>query len=114
VVVYHPKPSKANVDKGGSGFRYGLRWRLGPELPVHDPMATRRLTRLTESLLDGHGLIAMRVEHSRGRVPVGRCSLRLQIASRHRKEAIQAMEVFIDRLKQDVPIWKKAVFTEVE
>ena len=81
---------------------------------VYEPMATRQLTQLAESLIQQHGLMAMRVEHSRGRVPVGRCSFRLQIASKHRKEAIQAMDVFIDRLKQDVPIWKKAVLAEVE
>lgn len=79
---------------------------------VYDPMATGQLTQLAESLREQHGLIAMRVEHSRGRVPVGQCSFRLQIASKHRKEAIQAMDVFIDRMKQDVPIWKKAVFAE--
>jgi molybdopterin synthase catalytic subunit len=81
---------------------------------VYDPMATRQLTQLARSLLGQHGLIAIRVEHSRGRVPVGRCSFRLQIASKHRKEAIRAMDAFVDRLKQDVPIWKKAVFAEVE
>jgi molybdopterin synthase catalytic subunit len=81
---------------------------------VYDPMATRQLTQLAESLCKQHGLVAVRVEHSRGRVPVGRCSFRLQIAAKHRKQAIQAMDEFIDRLKQDVPIWKKAVFAEVE
>jgi molybdopterin synthase catalytic subunit len=80
---------------------------------VYDPMATRQLTQLAESLCEQHRLIAMRVLHSRGRVPVGRCSFRLQIASKHRKEAIQAMDEFIDRLKQDVPIWKKAVLAQV-
>jgi molybdopterin synthase catalytic subunit len=75
---------------------------------VYDPMATRQLTQLAESLCERRRLLAMRVEHSRGRVPVGQCSFRLQIASKHRREAIEAMDEFIDRLKQDVPIWKKA------
>jgi len=77
---------------------------------VYDPMATRQLTRLAQSLCEQHGLMAVRVLHSRGRVPVGQCSFRLQIASKHRKEAIRAMDEFIDQLKQDIPIWKKAVF----
>ena len=77
---------------------------------VYEPMASQQLRRLAQSIADVHGLIAVRVEHSRGRVAVEECSFRLQIASAHRKEAIQAMDVFIDQMKQDVPIWKKPVF----
>ena len=77
---------------------------------VYEPMASAQLRRLAVSLRDELGLLAVCVEHSRGRVPVGGCSFRLQIASAHRKQAIQAMDAFIDQLKQDVPIWKKPVF----
>jgi molybdopterin synthase catalytic subunit len=79
---------------------------------AYDPMATQQLSRLAQSVLEDHRLIAVRVDHSRGRVSVGRCSFRLRIASAHRKEAIRALDLFIDRLKQDVPIWKKPVFVE--
>ena len=50
----------------------------------------------------------MRVAHSVGWVPVGECSFRLEVAAPHRQEAMLAMGEFINRLKQDVPIWKQA------
>jgi molybdopterin synthase catalytic subunit len=77
---------------------------------VYRPMAERMLAQLGEELLRRHGLLALSVEHSRGRVGVGQCSFRLRIASAHREESLVAMGSFIDRLKQDVPIWKTPVF----
>ena len=79
---------------------------------AYQPMAGAQLQRLAERVLHRHGLLAVRVEHSRGRVPAGACSFRLRIASRHRPEALRAAEEFIDTMKRDVPIWKTAVFVE--
>lgn len=77
---------------------------------AYEPMASKELTRLAEDLMSKHGLISMCIEHSTGRVAVGECSFRLRIASYHRKEGILAMDEFINRLKQDVPLWKTAVY----
>ncbi|MBM4108745.1 MAG: molybdenum cofactor biosynthesis protein MoaE [Phycisphaerae bacterium] len=73
---------------------------------AYDPMALRQLERLARDVAERFGLLALRVEHSRGRVPVGACSFRLAVASPHRKESLAAIDEFIDRLKRDVPIWK--------
>jgi molybdopterin synthase catalytic subunit len=76
---------------------------------VYEPMAGDMLAALGEETICRHGLVGLCVEHSRGTVMVGDCSFRLQIAGRHRREALAAMSQFIDRLKRDVPIWKTAV-----
>jgi molybdopterin synthase catalytic subunit len=75
---------------------------------TYEPMAQRELQRLAAETLEKHGLLAIHVEHSRGQVPAGEISFRLTIASAHRKAALAAMDEFIDRMKQDVPIWKAA------
>lgn len=82
----------------------------GLDYSAYRPMADRQLERLAGEVLSRFGLIAIRAEHSIGRVGVGEVSFRLTIRARHRKEALSAMDEFIDRLKQDVPIWKAAVF----
>ena len=79
---------------------------------AYQPMAETQLRRLAEEMVRRHGLLAVRVEHSRGRVAAGECSFRLRIASRHRPEALRATEEFIDQMKRDVPIWKTPVFAE--
>ncbi len=79
------------------------------EYEAYEPMAGRELERLAREVMDEFGLLGVFVEHSRGRVAVGERSFRLRVAAPHRKEALAALDRFIDRLKQDVPIWKKAV-----
>jgi len=81
---------------------------------AYEPMASRMLRDLAQKLIDEFNLLAVHVQHSRGRVPVGTCSFRLIIASRHRKEGLAAADAFIDRLKQDVPIWKTPVYADAE
>lgn len=76
------------------------------EYQAYLPMAEQELRRLAELIVETHGLIAIGVWHSRGRVPAGRASFRLVVASAHRKQALAAMDEFIDRMKRDVPIWK--------
>ncbi|QYK49281.1 MAG: molybdenum cofactor biosynthesis protein MoaE [Phycisphaeraceae bacterium] len=77
---------------------------------TYDPMAERGLLALSLDVAERHGLIALAALHSRGRVIVGEVSFVLIIESSHRAEAIAAMSEFIDRLKQDVPIWKVPVW----
>lgn len=88
----------------------GDRTIVALEYEAYEPMAGRTLGALAEELAERHGLVAVQVEHSRGRVAVCECSFRLVIHSRHRKEGLAAMEEFIDRMKQDVPIWKRPVY----
>jgi molybdopterin synthase catalytic subunit len=79
---------------------------------TYEPMAQRMLSAIAQDLIARHRLIAVHVEHSRGRVPVAQRSFRLVIAAPHRKEALLATDEFIDRLKRDVPIWKHAIWRE--
>ena len=87
----------------GEGEIDGLRYQ------AYQPMAERELARLARAIVERFGVLAVRVAHSRGFVPAAGCSFRLRIAAAHRKEAIWAMDWFIDQLKRDVPIWKSAV-----
>ena len=80
----------------------------GLEYEAYRPMAEQQLEIIGKDLVTKHGLISMDIEHSVGFVPNFACSFRLVIGSKHRKEGLQAMDEFIDQLKQDVPIWKRA------
>ena len=77
---------------------------------AYEPMATNALTDLARDILYKHALIAITVEHSRGEVLAGERSFRLALDSPHRKEALAAMDEFIDRMKRDVPIWKSPIY----
>lgn len=80
----------------------------GLEYTVYEPMAGRVLEQLAHEALERFGVIAVDVEHSRGFVPVGACSFRLLVAGAHRREALDAMDWFIEQMKLKAPIWKRA------
>lgn len=76
---------------------------------VYQPMAMKQMRQLAMQAMTEHALLAVQVEHSEGEVPAGGCSFRLRMAAAHRGPALAAMAQFIDRMKRDVPIWKKVI-----
>jgi molybdopterin synthase catalytic subunit len=79
---------------------------------AYEPMASAQLRQLAAEIGLKHGLFAIDVRHSRGRVAVGTCSFRLSVSAAHRAEALSAMGEFIDRMKRDVAIWKRAMWCD--
>jgi molybdopterin synthase catalytic subunit len=109
-----PRPAMNTIDGAGAlvVFEGIVRAREGDReidalhYETYEPMAQRMLGAIGEDLLSRHALLRLAVEHSRG--TVGECSFRLTVASAHRKEALAAVDEFIDRMKREVPIWKSA------
>jgi molybdopterin synthase catalytic subunit len=83
---------------------------LALDYRTYDPMAERELRTLARSVAERHGLLSLAALHSRGRISVGEVSFVLIVESVHRAEALAAIAEFIDRMKQDVPIWKSPVW----
>jgi molybdopterin synthase catalytic subunit len=100
---------RAEGDAAADGRERDL---LALDYQTYDPMAQRGLEALALDVAARHGLAALVTLHSRGRVGVGEVSFVLEVAAPHRAETLTAVSDFIDRLKQDVPIWKRAVWPE--
>lgn len=77
------------------------------EYEAYSPMAEREVRRLLTDLSADKPCLAARVIHRLGVVPVGEAAIYVGIAGRHRAEAFALLAGFMDRLKQDVPIWKR-------
>ena len=52
------------------------------------------------------------IVHRLGRLSVGQTSVAIAVSSAHRREAFEAGQWLIDRIKQVVPIWKKENYTD--
>ena len=76
------------------------------EYEAYDPMAVMVIRQILESLAEQHPCDAALVIHRIGMVPVGEAAIYIAVAARHRAEAFALITAFMDRLKQDVPIWK--------
>lgn len=70
-------------------------------------MADRELRRLLIELAAQHPCLSAHVVHRVGVVRVGEAAIYVGIASAHRAEGFALLAAFMDRLKQDVPIWKR-------
>lgn len=80
----------------------------GLEYEAHEPMARLHLARHFAALAALHPCAAVLFIHRLGWVPVGEASLYIRVLAAHRGEALRFLAEAIDRLKTDVPIWKRA------
>ncbi len=86
----------------------GERALEGLHYEAYEAMAHRRLGEHLAELGRQYRCAAILFIHRLGWVPVGEASLYIRILSVHRGEAIALLAAAVDRLKQDVPIWKVA------
>ena len=80
----------------------------GLHYEAHESMARRHLERIFHELAQSHSCAAVLFIHRLGWVPVGEASLFIRVLAAHRGEALRFLAEAIDRLKKDVPIWKRA------
>lgn len=73
---------------------------------AYERMAKSEMERLARELSVQFPCQSIEVMHRLGRVPVGDASILVRVEAKHRAEAFGLLAAFMDRLKQDVPIWK--------
>jgi molybdopterin synthase catalytic subunit len=81
----------------------------GLRYEIYETMARRQLESHLAELAKKFPLLAARVWHRQGLVPVGEAAVYVAIGTPHRREAFAALAELMDRLKKDVPIWKVEV-----
>ena len=81
------------------------------EYEAYSPMAERVMKEIITELGSRHPCLAVHVEHRIGIIPVGETAIHIRVLSRHRAEAFAMLAGFMNRLKQDVPIWKRRALT---
>jgi molybdopterin synthase catalytic subunit len=78
---------------------------------AYRPMASQRLRRIVEELEAG-GEVAAEIVHRLGRVAAGEPSVVIAVASAHRQAAYEASRRALERLKKEVPIWKREHYAD--
>jgi molybdopterin synthase catalytic subunit len=79
---------------------------------AYEPMALKELRKIAESVAAEHKLENVIVVHRFGRHEIGDSSVAVVIGSPHRVAAFAAVQEIMDRIKKDVPIWKKEYFAD--
>jgi molybdopterin synthase catalytic subunit len=71
------------------------------------PMALARLQRIAAELEAGHAGARVALVHRLGTLEVGEASVVIAVAAPHREAAYAASRLALERLKREVPIWKR-------
>ncbi len=88
-------------DRSDAGDVTGLHYEAWGDL------ATERLREIAAEMLDRWPLRRVAILHRTGDLAVGDASVVVACSAPHRAEAFEACRHGIERLKEDVPIWKK-------
>lgn len=80
------------------------------EYEAYPEMALKKMEDLLAEIQVKWGVNDIAITHRLGHLEIGDIAVVIAVASPHRKEAFEACEYAIDRLKETVPIWKKEAF----
>lgn len=76
------------------------------------PSAASVIAGVAESVLETYPEVRIAVLHRVGSLVIGDVALAAAVAAGHRAEAFQACALLVDRVKEQVPIWKHQRFTD--
>jgi molybdopterin synthase catalytic subunit len=79
------------------------------ELEAYEEVAVKELETIRDEAFSRFPIGAVTVIHRIGRLRVGENILLIIVGAGHRKEAFDACEYILERIKQSVPIWKKEI-----
>jgi molybdopterin synthase catalytic subunit len=77
------------------------------EYEAYAEMAERQIAVIVAEAVERHGLCAAAAEHRTGTVPRSEPSVVVVVSAPHRGAAFTGAREIIDRIKAQVPIWKK-------
>jgi molybdopterin synthase catalytic subunit len=93
-------------DHSGHGAVVGLTYEAWAELAVE------RFRELADEVLARWPVCRVALLHRTGELAIGEISVVVAVSAPHRAEAFDACRHAIERLKHDVPIWKKEALVE--
>lgn len=84
------------------------------EYECYEPMALAGIERIGREIAGQFALGQVAIVHRLGRLEIGEASVAIVVTAPHRRPAFEAALLAIDRLKREVPIWKKEFFEDGE
>jgi molybdopterin synthase catalytic subunit len=82
------------------------------EYEVYDSMATGQMEKIEAEVRSKWNIRQVYTIHRTGPMDIGDISVIIAVSSPHRGDAYAACRHIIERIKQDVPIWKKEFFED--
>ncbi len=77
---------------------------------AYEDMALDKMVEIREEIFANYPLTCLHVHHSLGMIATGEICLFVFTSAAHRKEAIDACETLVERIKSELPIWGEEIF----
>ncbi len=84
----------------------------GIEYHAYEEMAVKKLNHIEAAAREKWPGIEIEIVHRIGFLEIGEASVLIAVGTAHRKEGFEALRYAIDTIKEDVPIWKKEIYTD--
>lgn len=85
---------------------------LSIEYTAYVEMADAKMQEIAEQVREQYKLNGLEVRHSLGNVPAGEICLFVLAIAGHRKAAMEACNLLVERVKSELPVWGKEIFAE--
>lgn len=82
------------------------------EYEAFEEVATQKLRELRDDLMTREGIVDISIHHMVGRLGVGEDSLIVAVLGTHRRFVFPILEEAVERVKKEIPIWKKEFTTK--
>lgn len=82
------------------------------EYEAYESMAQKKIMGIVDYAIQQWELNSALCIHRLGRLDITDCAVLVVTASMHRAQAYEANRYIIDKVKMEVPIWKKEYFTD--
>ncbi len=85
---------------------------IGMEVEHWEERGKASMTDIATRVGEKFGLVGVRIFHVYGKLSIGDPIVFVVLASKHRKEAFEAMEESIHLYKTESPVWKKEIYED--
>jgi molybdopterin synthase catalytic subunit len=82
------------------------------EYTSYTEMALEKMHEIREAIFQKYPLTCLHVHHSLGLVKAGEISLFVFASAAHRQAAIDACRELVERIKAELPVWGKELFSD--
>ena len=110
-------PSPADTRSGGTVVFVGTareftdgRETSSLAYEAYETMALKALQKLADVAQENWPIVALRLIHRLGPIALGEACVAIVVSCPHRCEAFAATAWLMDRIKEDVPIWKQEIW----
>lgn len=79
------------------------------EFESFETVARERIAKIERELKQKEGIVDVLIHHKTGRIEAGEDIVYIVVAAGHRQELFPALREAIERIKEEVPIWKKEI-----